>query len=533
MSTKKKKKKKKVIHFPIKAFFCALVFFIELLLVILLAYFAITINAVGDYVYIPVILLFIVDFILGIFILNTKVQVDFKLSWVIVVLIFPFAGAILYILFANKITTKKKKELRYSKLNQYLISNKSDCKETIEEIKNENEEVASIAKYIDESCLSSIFKNSEVSYYNYGQKGFPFILEELKKAKRFIFLEYFIIANGVMFDAILDILKEKAKEGIDVRIIYDDFGSNKGRMPKTFKDARKNNIKCLSFNRLRPILDIRQNNRDHRKIIIIDGVIGFTGGCNLADEYINEEIRFGDWRDNICMVKGEAVDCLTSLFLSTWNILYSKKFNEQPLSFNEHCFKNNSDLMDKSITFSGYTTIFGEVPFDGEDGAKSVILSMISKAKKSIKISTPYLILDSELLTALSVAAKSGVDVSIVTPGIPDKKIVKFMSQSYYPTLIFAGCKIYEYTPGFNHAKVVLIDDEYALTGTVNLDYRSLYLHFENSIFLYKNNCLKDIVNDLDEMINASQLQDKNKYLNASIFKRIIWGILRLIAPLI
>ena len=529
----KTKKKKKELHIPIKAIFCGLVFFVELILVILLAYFAITINAVGDYIYVPTILLLIIDFILGIFILNTKVQVDFKVSWVIVVLIFPFAGAILYILFANKITTKKKKELRFSKLNKFLSSTKCDSTDVINEIKVNNEDVANIVTYIDKSCLASVHKNSEVKYYNYGQKGFPVILDELKKAKKFIFLEYFIISNGIMFGSILDILKEKAKEGLDVRIIYDDFGSNKGKMPNIFKEATKNGIKCLSFNRVRPVLDIRQNNRDHRKIIVIDGVVGFTGGCNLADEYINEEVRFGDWRDNICLVKGEAVDGLTSLFVSTWNLLYKRKNKEEPLDFNIHSFKENNEELHTKVNCSGYVSIFGEVPFDGEDGAKSVILSMISKAKKSIKISTPYLILDSELTTALCVAAKSGIDVSIVTPGIPDKKIVNFMTKSYYPALMFAGCKIYEYTPGFNHAKIVLIDDEYALTGTTNLDYRSLYLHFENCIFLYQNECIKDIKNDLDDMITSSTLQDKNKYINASGFKRIIWGLLRLIAPLI
>lgn len=208
----KRKKKKKELHLPIKALFCGLVFFVELILVILLAYFAITINAVGDYIYVPTILLLIIDFILGIFILNTKVQVDFKVSWVIVVLIFPFAGAILYILFANKITTKKKKELRFSKLNKFLSSTKCDSTDVINEIKVNNEDVANIVTYIDKSCLASVHKNSEVKYYNYGQKGFPVILDELKKAKKFIFLEYFIISNGIMFGSILDILKEKAKE---------------------------------------------------------------------------------------------------------------------------------------------------------------------------------------------------------------------------------------------------------------------------------------------------------------------------------
>lgn len=524
-------KKKKT--FPIRAIVAAFFFFIEVLCLIALVYFAVTLQVLSSFWWVPVIILFVLDFVLSIFILNTKVQVDFKLSWLVVVIILPFGGALLYLLFANKITTKKKKQLRFNKINKYLMNAKTDDTEFLNEIKEIDSNVYLISNYIDNNAFNSVYKNTEVNYYRYGQLGFPHMLEELKKAKRFIFLEYFIIEDGEMFNSIYKILVEKAKEGLDVRLIYDDFGSVSGVKRFFYKKATKDGIKCFAFNKVRPALDIRQNSRDHRKILIIDGVRGFTGGCNLADEYINKKKRFGDWRDNIVMFKGEAVNGLTALFLSSWSLMYKKEKDYKRDIFKKYSYYQNKELLTEDIKSSGYTQFMGELPFDGEDCAKTIILQMILKAKKSVKISTPYLILDNDIVNALTVAAKSGIDVSIVTPGIPDKKMVYTMSRSYYSILLISGVKIYEYTPGFNHAKIVTVDGEMSFTGTINLDFRSFYLHFENGVFLYKNDCQKDIDDDLNDMISKSKKIRENKYLKINIFRKIWWGILHIIAPLI
>ena len=528
---KKVLKKKKM--FPGRAIFCIGMFFLEVLAIIALVYFIITLQLFSDYWFIPFFALFAIDVVLAIFIMNSRVQVDFKLSWIVVLILFPFGGALIYLLFANKITTKKKKELRYNKINKYLMKAKVDSTEVLNEVEKENEDAYAIANYIDNNAFNSLYKNTEVTYFRYGQYGFPHMLEELKKAKKFIFIEYFIIENGEFFDSIYEILVEKAKEGVDVRLIYDDWGSVMNVKKHFYKECAKQGIKCFSFNSIRPLIDIRQNSRDHRKIMVIDGVRGFTGGCNLADEYINKVKRFGDWRDNIVMIKGEGVNGLTSLFLSSWSLMYKKEKDHSRDAFEQYSYETNKYLLTDNLKPSGYIQAVGEVPFDGEECARNVILNMISRAKKSIYISTPYLILDTELITALQNAAKSNINVCIVTPGIPDKKIVNSMGKSYYSSLLTAGVKIYEYTPGFNHAKVVVVDEEMAFTGTVNLDFRSLYLHFENGVFLYKNDCIKDIQSDLEDMVKDSKKVKESTYLKVNIFKKIRRGILHIIAPLI
>jgi len=524
-------KKKKVPHIRVYTF--ALIFLIQIIALIGLIYLLVTYQALINYIWLPFLILYILDFVVSIFILNSKVESDFKTSWLVVIIIFPYGGVFLYLLFAHKTTTRKMRKLRFNKINYSLISGKIDCHNTLKEISDINEDAYIISSYLSNNCFASVFKNTSVKYFSYGQYGFPKMLEEIKKAKKFIFVEYFIIEDGYMFNSIYKLLKQKVKEGVDVRLIYDDFGSVKKIENYFFKKARSAGIRCFAFNRIRPTVDIRQNSRDHRKIMVIDGVVGFTGGCNLADEYINKVIRFGDWKDNIIMLKGEAVTGLTNLFLSNWNLMYRKTKFENPDILSEYSYYNNKQLLSEVIESDGYVQPFGEVPFDGEDGNKNTFISMIFKAKKSIFISTPYLILDSEIQSALCSAAKSGISVKIVTPGIPDKKIVYQMSRSYYPKLLLSGVKIYEYTPGFNHAKIIVVDDDMAVTGTVNFDYRSFYLHFENSVFLFNCSVIKDIKNDMIKMVDDSKEVDTNEYLTKPLYLRLFWGILRVFAPLI
>lgn len=480
--------------------------------------------------YVSLAILLVLDLTCGIFIANSDVQVDFKVSWLTVLLCLPYVGAFLYILFAQKVTTNRLKRRRINKINIQLMESADDTSETLNKLKDENQEAYFISRNIYKSALSGVYQNTTSEYFEFGELGFPKMIEELKKAKKFIFIEYYIIERGEFFDSIYNILKEKAKEGVDVRFVYDDFGAASKIEAQFFEEVRKDGIKCFAFNRVRPFVDIRQNSRDHRKILVIDGCVGFTGGCNLADEYINKVERFGVWKDNIIMLKGEGVNGLTNVFLTSWALNSNFKNVEDPKQFH---FENNKDLHPELVLKNdGYFQPFGETPFDGEDTCRDVYLGMINRAKRYCYLSTPYLIPDNELLTALKNAAKSGVDVRIITPGIPDKKMVFSATRSYYAKLLACGVKIYEYTPGFNHTKMMVCDDELALTGTCNFDLRSLYLQFENCVFIANSSVILDMKKDFDGMIEAGTKQNANEYLNKSIWRRIAWAFLRIIVPL-
>ena len=310
---------------------------------------------------------------------------------------------------------------------------------------------------------------------------FPVLVKELEQAEHYIYIEYFIINDGVMWRTILDILEQKVAQGVDVRLIYDGFGCLTTLPYKYDKFLREKGIQCKVFNPFRPVLNIIQNNRDHRKICVIDGKTGFTGGINLADEYINQKERFGHWKDTAVMLKGDAVWSMTMMFLHMWNVVNGI---QTPIDYAAH---SPHAYHPEEFEGSGFVQPFTDTPLDGETLGENVYLNIINRAKRYVYICTPYLIIDNEMMTALCLAAKSGVDVRIMTPGVPDKKMVFLLTQSYYAQLIEAGVKIYEYQPGFLHAKSFVCDDEIAVVGTINLDYRSLYLHFEDGVWIYKN----------------------------------------------
>lgn len=531
MSKKEKpitKTKKKVSG--TRLFICGLAFFLGTLLVVV----PLTLVAAGvaftTSFYISLIILIVLDLTCGIFIANSEVSVDFKVSWLTVLLCLPYAGAFLYILFAQKVTTGRLKRRRINKINIQLMKGADDTRNTLDKLKSESQDAYFISRYIYRSAFSGVYQNTTCEYFKFGELGFPKMVEELKKAKKFIFIEYFIIERGEFFDTIYDILKEKVKEGVDVRFIYDDFGAVTKVDSKFYKKVREDGIKCFVFNKVRPFVDIRQNSRDHRKILVIDGCVGFTGGCNLADEYINKVVRFGKWKDNIIMLKGEGVNGLTNTFLTSWALNNNFKNDDDPKDYHFEC---NKELHPEIILKNdGYYQPFGETPFDGENTCRDVYLSLINRAKQYCYISTPYLIPDNEILTALINAAKSGVDVRIITPGIPDKKVVFSATRSYYAKLLSNGVKIYEYTPGFNHTKMIAVDDELAMTGTCNLDLRSMYLQFENCVFIAKSSAIKGMKEDFDEMIAEGTSQSATKYLNMPLYKRIYWALLRVLVPL-
>lgn len=451
--------------------------------------------------------------ILGI--IKESKNLNIKLPWIIIILLAPIFGTLLYIIIGqNKYFSKTLKNINNTikKSQNYLIQDE----EVFKELNNSN--ICGQANYLVNYNKFPIYKNTELDYYPLGEDAYKIILNELKKAKKFIFLEYFIIDYGTMWTEILDILEEKVKEGLDVRVIYDDIGCVSTLRKNYDKYLEKKGIKCICFNKLKSFLAVIMNNRDHRKIMVIDGNISFTGGMNIADEYINKKKKYGHWKDNAIMLKGEATWSLTVMFLQMWNA--SRKEDKD---FNKFKPTINPPI-------SGYTCPYGESPLDEEIVGENVYLNIINQAKKYVYISTPYLIIDNEMVTALTLASKRGVDVRIITPGIPDKKIIYSVTRSYYKCLIKEGVKIYEYEPGFIHSKIFVCDDEISTVGTINLDYRSLYHHFECGIYMYKTNIIEKIKKDMLETL------DKSKQINnfkSNLFKEVFNAILRLIAPLL
>ena len=440
------------------------------------------------------------------------------LPWIIIIMLFPIVGALLYIVIGGNL--KKSKVLKAIKQSEenggkYFVQNK-DIKKEIEEQNNGK------LNYLMNYLNFPVTKNNEVKYYSFGEKAFPDMISELKNAKKFIFLEYFIIKTGKMWDEILKILEEKAEQGLDVRLIYDDMGCI-AFLPTNYpKKMEEKGIKCVAFNKLNPFLGVIMNNRDHRKMMIIDGKTVFSGGMNLADEYINLEHPYGIWKDNGIKIKGDAVWNFTVMFLNMWNA-YKKEDSKYNI------FKY--DFSKENLNNKGYVVPYFETPLDSEIVGENVYLNIINQATKYLYIFTPYLIIDTDMINSLILSAKRGVDVRIVVPGIPDKKIVYSLTTSYFETLIKNGVKIYKYTPGFVHSKVFISDDNIATVGTINLDYRSLYLHFECGVFMQDVDVINEVKKDLVETIEKSHLVSK-KDATPKFFKGVWQAVLRLFAPL-
>ncbi|MFR8310762.1 MAG: cardiolipin synthase [Negativibacillus sp.] len=453
-------------------------------------------------------------------IINNKSNPAFKIAWLIPILLFPVLGGLVYLVFGSDRTGKyiRNKMGRIEKEMQDGIS-KANERSGIEKMPPD---VVNQSHYISNSAHCPPYKNTTVEYLPMGEVKFERMVQELKKAKRYIFMEYFIIQEGTMWNTILDVLEEKAKEGVDVRVIYDDMGCILTLPTGYEKTLREKGIQCQIFNPFIPILSSHFNTRDHRKICVIDGNVGFTGGINLADEYINGYEKHGHWKDTAILLKGEAVFSLTTMFLSMWDYLI-KKEGEDYAAYYPDSWDENAQ---------GIVQPFADNPLDDEAVGETVYLNLINKAKRYVYITTPYLILSNEMVTAMNTAAKSGVDVRIITPHVPDKWYVHAVSRSYYEMLVEAGVKIYEYTPGFVHAKTFVVDDEYAVVGTINLDYRSLYLHFECAAWMYKASCVTDVRDDFLKTQQMSQEITLEKCRNISIPRRLGRSVLRVLAPL-
>lgn len=459
-------------------------------------------------------------------------NVSVKLPWAILILIFPLFGSILYFFFWNQ---KVRKKIKLNIENQEYATKKINYNtdETREHLKEMDRSVYNQAEYILKKTNMPIYTNTESKYFSVGEEYFEDLVFELKKAKKFIFIEYFIIKQGYMWNTVFNILKKKVKEGVDVRVLYDDFGCI-NTLPQGYeKHIRKYGIKCNVFSKIMPIATLSHNNRDHRKIVVIDGVVGFTGGINLSDEYINKWIRFGHWKDTGVMIKGEAVKSFTLMFLENWHIYEDKnedytkflpKLDIIPtISNNKRTKKtklkpesskvDTSDSNQLSLFNAEFPEIYDEfvqpymsTPMDSEEiVARNVYVNILNAANDYVYITTPYLIMDPELETAVINAAKRSVDIRIITPRIPDKKNVFAVTRSSYTRLIKDGVRIFEYVPGFIHAKNVVSDDKVATCGSINFDNRSLYHSYENGVFFYNSHTVIEIRRDFIKTQNLSE----------------------------
>lgn len=444
---------------------------------------------------------------------------DYKAPWLLVVIVLPIVGFMLYFIFYSRQPSK----LYFKRLNDIARGGyKRDDSADFAALKNDDPLYCTHAQILCNTAQTQLFRDVKTEYFSSGMAMLNSLLEDLKKAERFIYMEYFIIEEGLLFNSILEILKQKVKEGVEVKIIYDDIGCMR-TLPSNYPLILKNyGIEVACFSYLKPILSGEFNNRTHRKITVIDGYIGYTGGINLADEYINAVERFGHWKDCAIRLEGECVWELTELFLNDFgvNVLKMPKLRD--------------DLYPSSdIEAEGFVVPFGDGPYPlfTHRVAKNAIKNLIDGATKYCWITTPYLIPDNDLCSSLENAALRGVDVVIVTPNIPDKKLVFAMTQSFYPRLIRAGVKIYQYTPGFIHSKCYLADDKVAVLGSINLDYRSLAHNFENGVWLYKTDCIKDIKVDLESVIAESQKVEKST-LRVGPLNKFIRGIIRIFSPL-
>lgn len=495
---------------------------VTLSILVQLVTFIIIIWRFSNYLVIFNMIFSVISILTVIYILNSRSDPAYKVAWIIPIMIFPIFGGLFYLMVGGTGLTGKMKK-RMSQITERMKEFLHQNQEALNYLQQESNVAFNQSKYIEKYTLCPVYNNSSTEFLPSGESFFERMVYQLKSAEKFIFLEFFIIEEGIMWNTILGILIEKAKKGVDVRIIYDDFGCL-SKLPAGYnKKLEDMGIKCCVFNPFMPILSLRLNNRDHRKIAVIDGRIAFTGGANLADEYINELEKFGHWRDCAIEIKGDAVWSLTVMFLSMWTFLRKTK---------EDYNKFKTSKTDNDEECYGYVQPFDDSPLDDEHVSEAVYLNLINQAEKYIYIETPYLIADNKMMVALSLAAKRGVDVRILTPNIPDKKYAFAVTQSSYEELLDSGVSIYQYTPGFNHGKTFVVDDIYAVVGTINLDYRSLYLHFECGVWMFNTQSVKQVKNSTLKAFEISEKITLEQVRSITKPKKVLRTILKIFAPL-
>ena len=508
--------KKGILHLVFSRF---TIFFLLILLQLFLVLFFYAI-LVGFMPYFSVIRTVFVLFMV-IYLFNCKMDSAAKLTWMLIIALTPVSGAmLLWFTQSNAGYRKLKKNEKELILNTMHSLRQSP--EVLDQLKKDNTGMDDLSTYLNKSGCFPVYDGNEVRYFPSGEEKFAAMLEELEKAEKFIFLEYFIIEEGWMWGEILQILKRKAKQGIEVRVIYDGM-CELSQLPNGYwKLLEEQRIRAKVFSRLIPVISSHYNYRDHRKILVIDGKVAFNGGVNLADEYINRIERFGHWKDVAVMIKGSAVQSYTLMFLQTWSIGETEPVIQK--------FLKEERLLAKPE--NGYVMPYADCPLDGFKVGETVYMDILNRANTYVHIMTPYLILDGELETAIKYAALRGIDVRIILPGIPDKKMAYALAKSYYRSLLEAGVKIYEYTPGFVHAKVFVSDDVKAVVGTINLDYRSLYHHFECATYMYKTSCIQEIEADFQETLEKCRTVTPQTIKKEKLFYKLTGPVMRFLAPL-
>ena len=458
-----------------------------------------------------------------VYLLNQDMDNSVRITWLVVTALAPVLGVPLFWYtkadIGHRVLRKRLMELEGQTRAQLPQDERA-----VRRLESEDPGAASLTRYLrGRGGGFPVYQNTAVTYFPSGEAKFEELLRQLETAKKYIFLEYFIIEEGLMWGRVLEVLARKAAQGVDVRVMYDgtcEFSTLPRDYPKRLEAL---GIRCKVFSPVTPFVSTHYNYRDHRKILVIDGRVGFTGGVNLADEYINHVKKYGRWKDAAVMLEGEGVRSMTALFLQMWGILQQPEFEQ---------FLTDPIPAERA---AGFVVPYGDCPLDGERVGEMVYIDMINRARKYVHIITPYLILDGELETALRFAAERGVDVHLILPGVPDKRFAYSLAKTHYKALLSSGVKISEWTPGFTHAKVVVADGREAVVGTINLDYRSLYHHFENAVWMYGTDCIRSTESDFQSTLAQCRTVEPTAHSiwQGKTLLRLTGVLLKFIAPLI
>ena len=494
---------------------------VSILLILQLFLIATSLMRINEYFLYFDIFLKIISIVAVILIINRHSNPTYKIAWIIPILLFPMFGGLFYLFITGQMHTK----YFFNKLCRIKEKINRDFPQddiVLEEIRQNHPERVNTVRYINSISHQAAYFSDDTEYFRVGEAMHDSLLAALEKAEKYIFLEFFIIKEGVMWSSILEVLKRKAAEGVDVRVMYDGMGSMTSLPRKYPKTLESFGIKCCVFSPFTPFLSAIQNNRDHRKIAVIDGVVAYTGGVNLADEYINIDYPHGHWKDMAVKVTGEAAFSFARMFLHLW-------INTTGKEENIHDFL--PDFPEVKET-DGIVMPYCDMPEDSYQVGEFIYLDIINKARDYVYITTPYLILDHEMIVALTNAAYSGIDVRIVCPRVADHWYARAVAYSYYQELLEAGVKLYEYSPGFIHGKTFVSDDSVAVVGSINLDFRSLYLHFECAAWLLGGKVISSVTEDFRETLKKCTPITKETCKKIGFFRKIGNAILRLFAPL-
>ncbi len=459
--------------------------------------------------------------VMVLYLINSTLDPTAKITWLIVIMLVPVFGALLFWYTQSETGHRAEKK----RLENILAATKDKLlqdEKVLQTLEREDPHEASLARYLRRSGCFPVYANTETTFFPLGEDKFAEMLRQLEQAKKYIFMEYFIVDEGLMWGRILEILAKKVKEGVEVRVMYDgtcEFSTLPHNYPKKLKTL---GIQCKSFSPMSPFLSTHYNYRDHRKILVIDGHTAFTGGVNLADEYINHIVKYGHWKDTAVMLKGEAAKSFALMFLQMWNITERHEEYDKYLNVKVPALEAN-----------GYVIPYGDCPLDADKVGERVYMDILNRATRYVHIMSPYLILDGEMETALKFAAERGVDVRLILPGIPDKAAPYALAKTHYRSLLASGVKIYEYTPGFVHAKLFVSDDCRAVVGTINLDYRSLYHHFECAAYMYRTSCIPEIEADFHKTLEKCRAVSDETIRQEKRSVKIEGALLKAISPLL